>query len=306
MRKFPHKTNVVRLFQSILLLLVLLPLAGNSQSFYAVRRERSLVLVAGTGSSTYLGELNDKTIPVDSKPVFSVGVQKRLFNHFSLRGEAEWFVLSGDDAKGGKSIRTRNLSFRSYSWEASVIGVFDFLPTGKRFYQRPMFNIYAFGGLGYMHFNPKTLYQGNWVDLQPLQTELKAYSLYSLVIPMGLGARLKMGPFANITFEAGWRKTFTDYIDDVSTVHHDAAMFSNPLAATLSDRRPEIGLPVQPDGAKRGNPKSMDAYILYTVKLEYYLPDNLFGGGSSGPRKLNNTRRKSFYRYNKSGGLRRR
>ncbi len=59
-----------------------------------------------------------------------------------------------------------------------------------------------------------------------------------------------MGPFFNLAIEGGFRKTFTDYIDDVSTVHVDPAAFTDPIAAALSDRGPEVG-------AKKAEPGSI-------------------------------------------------
>ena len=139
------------------------------------------------------------------------------------------------------------------------------------------------------------------MQLAPLKTELVAYSRFTPVIPMGLGMRFKVGPFMNLSFEGGYRTTFTDYLDDVSTVHHTSG-FADPIALALSDRRPEIGLPVAADGSKRGNPATNDAYFLFNAKIEYYLPVNFLQGGNKGAKTFKN-KRKSYYRYNKRGGL---
>ena len=97
---------------------------------------------------------------------------------------------------------------------------------------------------------------------------------------------------------------FTDYLDDVSNQHVDPASFSDPIASALADRRPELGLPAVPAGTQRGNPSDDDGYFLFTVKVEYYLPDDFFGINNR-QKKLNRNKRKSFYRYNKRGGLKR-
>ena len=154
-----------------------------------------------------------------------------------------------------------------------------------------------------MYYNPKAEYQGQKYALRPLQTEHQSYSSFGLVIPLGLGARFKIHPLANISIEGGFRKTFTDYLDDVSTVHYAQSSFTDPIAAALSDRRPEIGIPLAPVGSVRGDPKYNDAYFLLTAKLEYYLPTQ-FGGNSS--KKLYKSKRKAYYRYNKRGGFRKR
>lgn len=278
---------------------------ANAQSFYAARKERSLLLVVGTGSSTYFGEMADDGDYFDARATFNTGLQYYISNRLSLRTEITWFNLKGSDAKSkdpedGRI--QRNLSFTSNNYEISFTGAVSLLPQGRRFYQRPPFNLYGFGGIGLMYYNPKAEYQGEKYALRPLQTEHQAYSAFGLVIPVGLGVRFKIHPLANISIEGGLRKTFTDYLDDVSTVHYAQSSFTDPIAAALSDRRPEIGIALAEPGAIRGNPEYDDAYFLLTAKLEYYLPTE-FGKNSS--KSLYKSKRKAFYRYNKRGGMKR-
>ena len=50
-----------------------------------------------------------------------------------------------------------------------------------------------------------------------------------------------------------------------------------PLARALSDRRAEIGTkPADPNLGKRGNPDQNDHYMLMNLKLQYYLPVEVF------------------------------
>jgi hypothetical protein len=278
----------------------------EAQSFYAARRERSLLLVAGTGTATYFGEMADPGDYFDARLSLNVGLQYYLNNRFSIRTEATWFTLKGSDAasKDPEDGRIqRNLSFTSSNYEINFTGIISLLPQGRRFYQRPGFNLYAFGGVGLLYYNPKTEYQGQKYALRPLKTELNDYSSFGLVIPYGLGMRFKVHPLANISIEGGYRKTFTDYLDDVSTQHVAQSSFTDPIAKALTDRRPEIGLPLAEVGSIRGNPAYKDSYFLLNVKLEYYLPTE-FGSNSS--KKLYKSKRKAFYRYNKRGGMRRR
>jgi hypothetical protein len=286
-------------------------LAVEAQSFYSVRRERALIATVGTGTSTYFGELSNKNDYINAKPNFNIGAQYYFTSNISARAEASWFQLSGSDAKadpaGDLGRKARNLSFQTNAVEFSITGAYCFFPNGNRYYRRPGFNAYAFGGIGAMYFNPTTIYQGKKVNLQPLQTELVHYSKFGIVIPFGLGIRLRTGPNTNIAIEGGYRKTFTDYLDDVSTVHHDASKFSSPMAAALSDRGPEIGLPVMKEGYIRGNPSKKDGYMLLSIKLEYYLPGDIQLFGGSGQKKygsFNRKRNSSFYRYNGKGRLR--
>lgn len=290
----------------VVLLMILMAPCVDAQSFFSIRRERSMMIVGGIGTSTYLGELANKGDYIDAKPTVNVGLQYYLTNRIALRSEITWYTLQGDDAKADpESGRIgRNLSFTSNNYEINFTGIVNLYPQGRRFYQRPSFNLYGFAGIGMTYFNPKTEYQGQKVALQPLQTELVKYSRITPVIPYGIGARFKVGPFFNISIEGGLRKTFTDYLDDVSTVHHDASQFSDPIAAALSDRRPEIGLTPAPDGYIRGNPDKKDSYMLLTMKVEYYLPDGILFSGNK-QKKINRKKRSSFYRYNKRGGMKR-
>lgn len=278
--------------------------ATFGQSFYAIRKNRSIILVAGTGTSTYIGELSNPGDYFDTKLNINAGLQMYFTPRISGRVEATWFTLRGTDSKADdESRKSRNLSFSSNNVELGFTGAISLFPNGNRYYRRPYFNFYAFAGVGFIYFNPKTEYQGQTYTLQPLNTEGADYSRFGLVIPYGLGGRLKAGPNFNIALEGGYRKTFTDYLDDVSTVHLGPAAFSDPIAAALSDRRPEIGKPAKPAGTQRGNPDSMDGYFLVNIKLEYYLPWDVGGQGNG---RTYNQKRSSYYRYNKRGGVRRR
>jgi hypothetical protein len=133
--------------------------------------------------------------------------------------------------------------------------------------------------------------------LQPLQTEGVAYSRTQFVLPYGLGIRLKAGPFFNLAIEGGYRMTFTDYLDDVSTVHQDKSTWTDPVRVALSDRGGEVGYdPVVP-GHIRGNPKTNDGYFLMNVKIEYYLPTNFLFKNSQNSMYRN--KRKAVYKRRK-------
>lgn len=287
----------------LLCALIFVAEASFGQSFYAVQKQRSVILVAGTGTSTYLGELANPGDYLDAKPNINIGLQYYLTSRINLRSEITWFTLEGSDAKSGSESRSpRNLSFKSNNIEFNVTGSISLFSNGNRYYRRPYFNIYGFGGLGFMYFNPKAEYQGQVYALQPLQTEGVDYKRSGFVLPFGLGARFKAGPNLNISIEGGYRITFTDYLDDVSTVHKDVNLFTDPIAASLSDRRPEISLPLAAPGYIRGNPDTNDGYFLLNVKAEYYLPWDL-GGQNSG--RTYSKKRSASYRYNKKGGVKR-
>jgi len=101
---------------------------------------------------------------------------------------------------------------------------------------------------------------------------------------------MKAGPFFNVALEGGYRLTFTDYLDDVSTVYPDPASFTDPIAAALSMRYED---PVPP-GTQRGDPNQNDGYFLLNIKVEYYLPKNFLFDDNQ--RKLYRSKRKAYYR----------
>ena len=272
-------------------LLVVVTIIAEAQSFYALRRSRSLIASVGTGTSTYFGELKGKGGFIDPRVNMNVGLQYFVHPSVALRAEAGWFQLEGSDSdpKNGAH-NTRNLSFVSNNFEASVTGALHLYPMTYRYYQRRPFNAYVYAGLGLLHFNPRAEYLGKMYALQPLRTEDVAYSRFAFVIPMGAGIKVKAGPFFNLVLEGGYRKTFTDYLDDVSTVHPDKSTWTDPIRIALSDRGPEVDANPRAPGSVRGNPAKNDGYFLANFKIEYYVPT------SFGPRKTGYKRLRRPYR----------
>lgn len=284
----------MRLFFALVFFIGFVCETAYAQSFYAIRRERTFIGTVGTGISSYYGELKEQKRSIDPVPNLSVGMQYYLTNRISVRADLSWIQLRGSDKDATDlSKRNRNLSFVANNIELAVTGAINLLPHGQRFYQRPVANLYAFAGVGLLYSNPKAEYQGKKYALQPLQTEGVKYSRFQPVIPAGLGVRVMVSPFFNIAAEAGYRITFTDYLDDVSTVHKDPASFADPIAAALADRRPERGVPTIAPGSVRGNPDTKDQYFIMNLKLEYYIPDGVFWNSNN---KLYRKKRKTSRR----------
>ncbi|MCE7864017.1 MAG: hypothetical protein DYG99_10805 [Bacteroidetes bacterium CHB5] len=289
--------------RKLLVLIVLVAIAESAiaQSFYAIRKNRSLIAVVGTGTSTYFGELANPGDYFDAKLNVNAGLQYYLTPQISLRSEINWFTLEGSDANANDHERQqRNLSFRSRNVEFNAVGMINLFPNGNRYYRRPYFNVYGFGGVGLLYFNPKAELNGTWHALQPLQTEGVKYSRITPVIPFGVGVRLKFGPNMNIAFEGSYRKTFTDYLDDVSTVYPVQSSLSSDLARSLSVRYELV--PPSIEGLQRGNPSREDGYMMFNVKMEYYLPIDIQDNGNG---RMYSKKRSASYRYNKRGGLKR-
>jgi hypothetical protein len=277
---------------TLLVLTTLLCGTLAAQSFYSIKRDRKFIASVGSGTSSYFGELSNDGDFIDAKLNLNFGLQYFITERISIRSEVTWFQLTGDDAEADDASRTRrNLSFVSNNYELNIEGIVNLLPKGQRFYQRKPINAYIFAGLGVVNYNPKgevpnTEFNGallsdagNKVALRPLQTEGVKYGNFSLVIPMGLGVKIKAGPFINVALEGGFRKTFTDYLDDVSTFYADRSGESE-LAMAMADKRWALAnvLEPRPVDAVRGNPDADDAYFIMNVKLEYFLPSSFFSG----------------------------
>jgi hypothetical protein len=275
--------------------LSLIPCLSEAQSFYAVRRNRNLMVNAGSGIAYYQGDMVDPRELGVLKPNIAVGAEYFFLPRFSARANLTWFQTAGNDVKANDDRQERNLHFRSSNIEFNITGAINLIPTGLRFYQRARINLHGFVGIGITRINPKAEYQGEWIALQPLQTENIKYSRFQPVIPFGLGVRIKVDPFFNVLIEGGYRKTFTDYLDDVSSTRYpDPTLLKSDLARALSDRRPEIGTqPSRPtEVGKRGNPDNDDGYFITNVTIQYYLPTEIFRN----QRKLYNSKRRAIYR----------
>ncbi len=179
----------------------------------------------------------------------------------------------------------RNLSFRSSISEVVAVGEFhpfEIFGNYNDEHYPPSVSPYLLAGVGYFHFNPQTMLNGNYVDLQPLHTEgqgfaeypnVKEYKLNQINFPLGVGARYDITPIVNVRAEFMYRILTTDYLDDVSGRYIDPGVFGKYLSGTqlneailLNDRHKPGAVTAHPDGI-RGNPKNNDSYITFSIKL---------------------------------------
>jgi hypothetical protein len=163
---------------------------------------------------------------------------------------------------------------------------------GNTYKYRNGFRAYVFAGIGGFYSNPKTLYKGEVVALRPYQTEGVAYKSIVLNIPMGVGFYFTIDKSNRIGFEMNYRKTFTDYLDDISGKYPSQP--SDPYTQGLILRTTELDAQTIADskgaslshnwGEKRGESKYKDAYM--TMSLSY---SRVIRGKSSFYRSRNNS-----------------
>jgi hypothetical protein len=191
-------------------------------------------------------------------------------------------IHSADSLSENVYEQTRNLSFRSRLLEASTQLDFNFkrYELGSR---KHNFTPYMFIGFGVFLHNPQALLNGEWHDLQPLGTEgqnytsdsgIRRYRLYQVAIPYGGGFKWSVSRHLTLGFEVGYRATFTDYLDDISSTYYSAEVLeSGPngsVAAALADRSPEVTtIPIGIEGQQRGNSRDNDAYMFSGITISY-------------------------------------
>lgn len=262
-----------------LLLVLVIPVCSSAQS-----EEAGIFL----GGSYYLGDLNPGKQFYKTK--FTPGL---LYRHnfkdkrWVLRIHAIYGRVEAYDADSKIQANVeRNLNFQSSIIELGPVFELNFIEyeMGSRTNfggrNKNSGTAYIFGGLNYFRMKPEGLRaNGNWMELQPLGTEgqgssqnpKERYKLNQISIPFGVGIKFNLGPRFAFSAEYGLRKTFTDYLDDVSGTYVDAdllALENGPLAAEMANKSGDSNIA---NGQQRGNPGVKDWYIFSGVMLTYRL-----------------------------------
>ncbi len=284
----------------------------NSRLYQGYSNYGIMKISLGSGTATYFGDLCETGDCLNARPYASTSFNYRYSGRVQIRGDFSYYRLSNTDVSG-KNFR-RNLSFRSGNVELAVMGVFEAFSYNKFFNQRPLFSPYMFAGFGITTMAPRAKLNGEWYTLPRYNTEGVNYKTIVPVIPFGAGVQIPLNPVMDLNIEVSYRKTFSDYFDDVSTVYTDNAELrgNNPIAADLADRTKEIVRPTYDsrdglhwnEGHKRGNPAKKDGYLIIAARLEYTLNplvkvrrQNLkfkrprFSTGSSGSRSRSKKRK---------------
>ena len=221
-----------------------------------------------------------------------------------FRVAAQIGALEGDDSKirknGGAELfrKQRNLDFRTDLFEAYAAA--EFYPLEFFFGDERDFGLAPYGviGVGVYHYNPQgSITDANgkktWHYLRPLHTEgqgfeeypdRKEYSLTQINIPMGVGVKYFVTENLNLSLELLLRKSFNDYVDDVSDSYVDPVLFDKYLSAVdaalakkISDKANAIvtpGLTRFAPGEQRGNPNQNDSWFTTFVRVGWSFTRN--------------------------------
>jgi opacity protein-like surface antigen len=265
-------------------------------------QQSSLEFGIFAGGSNYKGELVNKLF--ESRGThFNGGILTRWnpnervgfklgANYGKLSGYDNWY---SDDAVR----KARNLSFETKFWDFS--GTLEINLRTLGFKKESGAIPYVFVGVAVFKYNPQSQFiydpnsavaqniqnyaslqsrDGEWVNLQSLSTEgqgtteyndRQRYSLTQLAIPFGGGIKFKMNNNFTLGLEYGLRKTFTDYIDDVSTTYVPLSFLESqygPMSAAMSDRSPTINT-AEVNTPERGDDGNKDWYAIFGVTLTY-------------------------------------
>jgi len=192
---------------------------------------------AWLGAAHYYGDLNTSTSILYPGVAGGFLIKNTITPRWAAKTSLSVAKL-GFNEKNSKNAfqQVRNLSFKSILIELSEhveLNFLDYFREGDH----PKYSPYIFTGLSFIYFNTN-----------PKYTE-KVYLPFTLAIPYGLGVKYKINYFWEMAVEVGVRTTFSDYIDDVSTVYYDE---NNPFGIAKK---------------QRGDSKKMDKYMFVGVAI---------------------------------------
>ncbi len=222
----------------------------------------------------------------------SAGVEYEISNKFLILFRATLGSITADD-KNQPDQHQRNLNF--------ITPIFDVM-LGLQYYILDPYNFkispYVFAGLGYFHFNPYTYDPaGRKTFLKQLSTEGQGfvagrdpYNLSQMAIPFGGGIKFMVNDDVRIGLEIGIRKTFTDYLDDVSSTYVDQNLLlanKGQQAVYLAFRGDEVNpaATYPTAGTPRGTLVGNDWYYFTGVTFSYKLGNGGGNGGGSFTKK---------------------
>lgn len=261
----------------LLILFLLFATLVQAQEF-----SKSPSIGISTGLLNYEGDLKPNSFTFQqSNPYLSFYINKPLLNRVSLRAGIGTGKVEAADRHNRGYLVPRNLSFKSSIKEAYAGFEFYFLNREKL-----RFSPYVFVGGAFFHFNPWAKDAvGEKIYLQPLSTEgqglidypsRKVYRLNQKALCLAGGFKYEISPVLTVGWELSQRKTFTDYLDDVSSsyVDHDKLLAAKGAKAVeMAFRGAEVNAsaPYPHAGDQRGTPTENDWYYFFGVNVEVKL-----------------------------------
>lgn len=259
----------------ILLYLAFLPVTVMAQRWH---------ITGFGGVSNYQGDLQETRVTThQSHGAFGLGAQYDFNARLSLRGGFVYGRISGDDKlNNDEFLRQRNLNFSSRLLEGNVSAELRLFDLDEKWVTP-----YIFAGIGVFGYDPYTFdTSGQKIYLQPLGTEgqgldaypdRKPYSRVQVALPFGGGIKFRVTERVTLGYEIGLRKTFTDYLDDLSKTYVDEATLlagKGPKAVELAfrgDELKDVTLAYPDNGTIRGGTKVKDWYYFQGITIGFRL-----------------------------------
>ncbi len=238
------------------------------------------------GGSQYYGDVGIiESFYMPEDLAFGGFIRFNFNDHLALRTGVGFAGVQAADSLSVVPYRVnRNLSFRSSIFEADARLELNFWPYINGVPKKH--SLYVFAGLGFFTFKPQALYQDTWRDLQPLNTEgqgtnlapdLDTYNQWSFSVPFGLGYKANIGRRFAVAVEFGARRTYTDYLDDVSGRYVDPTQLeaiNGAVAGALSDRSINRAAGEDNTFYLRGNRETNDWYFISAISMSFKIFDN--------------------------------
>jgi hypothetical protein len=220
------------------------------------------------GLSYYLGDINPGIHFMASKPAYGAMARFNLDSRWAIKASGYRGKIKGDDGFG-KTNDIRGLKFESKITDLSVTAEFNFFDysTGSR---RNVITPYIFGGIGMVIYNPTA----DGIELRGMGTEgqnvgfdgRKPYSRVAFSLPFGFGFKYSVNKRLCFSGEWGLRKSYTDYLDDVSTTYYlDGSQINTANPEEVLSDPTGLHKPYQ----ERGNSATDDWYNFTGISMTY-------------------------------------
>lgn len=264
------------------------------------------------GGSYYLGDINPDLHFVGTQAAYGGFFRYNYRDRWGFRLGASQGKLKADDSdfsdvqtiqaynSGEININdpsaiyfvtaNRGLNFETDITEIHLIAELHFFPffVGSK---RNTWTPYIFAGGAMYLYNPRPI--GGGPNLRDLGTEGQGlagreepYGATAFAIPFGIGFKFSINKRLGFGFEWGMRKTFNDYLDDISSTYYQDLYGFNPDEGVYYTPNPEnpdeiISLPITDEvyysdptfshkkGEKRGDQYNKDWYAFFGVSLTF-------------------------------------
>jgi hypothetical protein len=202
------------------------------------------------GNSGYLGDLN-KSDWFSKEPHLAYGV----FGRYNLSPKFAVKVAYSRGTLTGRDSNYPDRAFRNFSTQTTIndiAGQIEYQPWAFPMSKLPhqfqsMVRPYIFVGIGVAFTNPQAD-MANMIVVKPeiaagIEGDLNTvYSKTATIVPFGLGLKYRIAPMWTIGLEAGFRFTFSDYIDGISQAANpgkaDRYKFSGVIVSYRFKRSP--------------------------------------------------------------------